>query len=39
LQRSAWWYRRQHEDGAVTSHEDLQQYLADARQCGLAWAA
>jgi CDP-glucose 4,6-dehydratase len=39
LRRSAWWYRRQHEQGAVSSHEDLHQYVADARRRGLAWAA
>jgi CDP-glucose 4,6-dehydratase len=39
LQRSARWYRRQHEQGAVDSRADLQQYVADARGAGLAWAA
>jgi CDP-glucose 4,6-dehydratase len=39
LQRSAWWYRRQHEHGSLCSHDDLHQYVADARQRGLAWAA
>jgi len=39
LRRSAHWYRRQHEQGALSSHDDLQQYVADARERGLAWAA
>jgi len=39
LQRSAWWYRRQHEQGTLSSHDDLHQYVADARDRGLAWAA
>lgn len=39
LQRSAHWYRRQHEQGAVSSHEDLHRYAQDARLHGLAWAA
>ena len=39
LRRSARWYRRQHEQGAVDSRDDLQQYVADARERGLAWAA
>jgi CDP-glucose 4,6-dehydratase len=39
LRRSAWWYRRQHEQGALCSQDDLQRYVADARQRGLAWAA
>jgi CDP-glucose 4,6-dehydratase len=39
VRRSASWYRRQHEQGALSSHEDLQQYVTDARDRGLAWAA
>jgi CDP-glucose 4,6-dehydratase len=39
LRRSAHWYRRQHEQGALSSFEDLHQYVADARERGLAWAA
>jgi CDP-glucose 4,6-dehydratase len=39
LQRSAGWYRRQHEQGTLSSHDDLHQYVADARDRGLAWAA
>ena len=39
LRRSALWYRRQHEHGALRSHDDLQQYVADARQREMAWAA
>jgi CDP-glucose 4,6-dehydratase len=39
LQRSARWYRQQHEQGAVCSRGDLHQYVADARQRALAWAA
>lgn len=39
LRRSALWYRRQHEQQALNSHDDLQQYVADARVGGLAWAA
>jgi CDP-glucose 4,6-dehydratase len=39
LRRSAHWYRRQHEQGRPSSHEDLLQYVADARERGLAWAA
>jgi CDP-glucose 4,6-dehydratase len=37
LRRSALWYRRQHEEGLLGSHEDLRQYVADARARGLAW--
>lgn len=39
LRRCAHWYRRQHEQGLLTSQDDLQQYVADARAGGLAWAA
>jgi CDP-glucose 4,6-dehydratase len=39
LRRSARWYRRQYEHGAVDSRTDLQQYVADARDARLAWAA
>lgn len=39
LRRSALWYRRQHEQHTLSSHDDLQQYVADARAGGLAWAA
>jgi CDP-glucose 4,6-dehydratase len=39
LERSASWYRRQHEHGAVASREDLRCYVADARRQALAWAA
>jgi CDP-glucose 4,6-dehydratase len=38
LQRSALWYRQQHESGAVRSTDDLRQYVADARAGALAWA-
>lgn len=38
LRRSARWYRHQHEQGRLESHEDLRQYVADARERGLAWA-
>ena len=39
LQRTAHWYRRQHEQGELCSREDIAQYSADARIAGLAWAA
>ena len=39
LKRTAHWYRRHHEAGEVHSARDLQCYVADARQLGLAWAA
>ena len=38
LARTARWYRRWHEQGAVDSAADLQAYVADARAAGLAWA-
>ena len=39
LERSARWYRRQHEHGELNSRDDLHRYVADARRAGLAWAA
>jgi CDP-glucose 4,6-dehydratase len=39
FERTATWYRRQHREGAVTSHADLERYVADARRAGLEWAA
>lgn len=39
FQRTAQWYRRQHELGDLRSRDDMQQYVADARSAGLAWAA
>lgn len=39
LARTARWYRRHHEAGEVGSAFDLHQYVADARQARLAWAA
>ena len=38
LHRTARWYRRHHEHGAVDSRADLQHYVADARRAALAWA-
>jgi CDP-glucose 4,6-dehydratase len=38
LERTAHWYRAWHEQGVVASRDDLQQYRADARRAGLAWA-
>jgi CDP-glucose 4,6-dehydratase len=38
LQRSALWYRRQHERGELRSRADLRQYVADARSARLGWA-
>ena len=39
LARTARWYRRHHEHGALDSAGDLWQYVADARAAGLGWAA
>ena len=39
LARTARWYRRWHETGAVDSAGDLRAYVADARVAGLTWAA
>jgi CDP-glucose 4,6-dehydratase len=39
FERTARWYRRQHERGELCSRGDLLQYAADARIAGLAWAA
>jgi CDP-glucose 4,6-dehydratase len=36
--RAADWYRRQHEEGAVASRDDLRDYVAAARRLGLGWA-
>lgn len=38
LQRSALWYRRQHERGELRSRSDLRQYIVDARSARLGWA-
>ena len=38
IERTTAWYRRQHEQGALTSHEDLTRYIADARAASLGWA-
>ncbi|MEP7301210.1 MAG: CDP-glucose 4,6-dehydratase [Caldimonas sp.] len=38
FERTATWYRRQHETGELASREDLGRYVADARRAGLAWA-
>ena len=39
FQRTAQWYRAQHERGEVRSLQDLHRYVADARDAGMAWAA
>ena len=39
FERTATWYRRQAQEGAVDSRLDLERYVADARLAGLAWAA
>jgi CDP-glucose 4,6-dehydratase len=39
FERTAAWYRRQVQEGAVDSRSDLERYVADARRAGLAWAA
>ena len=39
FERTALWYRHQHEQGGLRSREDLLHYVADARIAGLAWAA
>lgn len=38
LARTARWYRGFHEAGTLASHDDLRQYVLDARHAGLAWA-
>jgi CDP-glucose 4,6-dehydratase len=38
LERTARWYRRQHESGEIDSRADIDRYVADARAVGLAWA-
>ena len=39
LERTAAWYRRQHQRGEVASRADIDRYVADARGAGLPWAA
>ena len=39
FERTAHWYRCQHERGELGSRGDLLQYVADARIANLAWAA
>lgn len=39
FERTAQWYRAQHERGEVWSLQDLHRYIADARDAGMAWAA
>ena len=38
FERTASWYRRQHERREVESRLDLERYVADARRAGLPWA-
>jgi len=38
LERTAAWYRRQHETGELGSRDDIARYVADARRAGLPWA-
>ena len=38
LDRTAAWYRRQHEQGELRSRDDIDRYVADARLAGLGWA-
>ena len=38
FERTASWYRRQHERGEIESRADLERYVADARRAGLPWA-
>jgi CDP-glucose 4,6-dehydratase len=39
LQHTTQWYRAYYERGQLRSHDDLQDYVADARAAGLGWAA
>ena len=39
IERTAAWYRRQHETGALPSGDDIDRYVADARLAGLGWAS
>jgi dTDP-D-glucose 4,6-dehydratase len=39
LERTVRWYRRQHEQGLLTSQEDLFQFLDDARAQGAVWSS
>jgi CDP-glucose 4,6-dehydratase len=39
VERTALWYRHYHEQGLVSSREDLTQYIRDARRQGCAWVA
>lgn len=38
IERTARWYRRQHERGELCSLADIHQYITDARIAGLVWA-
>jgi len=38
LAKTAMWYRRFHEDGSLTSGDDLVAYVSDAQRLGLEWA-
>ena len=38
FERTASWYRRQHERGQIESRADLERYVVDARRAGLPWA-
>lgn len=38
IERTASWYRRQHEESVLPSRDDLASYVADARLAGLGWA-
>lgn len=39
FERTAQWYRHQHERGELRSRDDIHHYVADARSASLAWAA
>lgn len=38
FERTAMWYRRQHERGELQSRDDIDRYVADARRADLGWA-
>ena len=38
FERTAAWYRRQHQSGNIDSRADIERYVADARRAGLPWA-
>ncbi|MGH8106177.1 MAG: CDP-glucose 4,6-dehydratase, partial [Arenimonas sp.] len=37
IEKTAAWYRRQHESGQLNTADDLDAYISDARKLGLAW--